>query len=52
LFTALAAFCKPALSDTGLPPQLRGVSLQQRLNQQIPLDLYFRDESGKQVQLK
>jgi protein SCO1/2 len=34
-----------------LPPQLNGVGIEQRLNQRIPLNLMFRDESGQTVQL-
>lgn len=33
------------------PPGLKNVGIEQRLNQQLPLDLSFRDESGKTVQL-
>ena len=33
------------------PPQLRGVGIDQRLNNQVPLDLKFRDESGQTVTL-
>jgi len=33
------------------PPQLRGVGIDQRLNQQVPLDLKFRDETGRTVTL-
>ncbi len=33
------------------PPQLKGVGFDQRLNQQVPLDTVFTDETGKQVQL-
>lgn len=33
------------------PPGLKNVGIEQRLNQQLPLDLTFRDESGKTVQL-
>jgi protein SCO1 len=33
------------------PPQLRGVGIDQRLNNQVPLDLKFRDESGRTVTL-
>jgi protein SCO1/2 len=33
------------------PAGLENVGIQQRLQQQIPLDLTFRDESGKSVQL-
>jgi len=33
------------------PPQLRGVGIDQRLNNQVPLDLKFRDEAGHTVAL-
>jgi protein SCO1/2 len=33
------------------PPGLKQVGIEQRLNEQIPADLSFRDESGKQVRL-
>jgi protein SCO1/2 len=33
------------------PPQLRGVGIDQRLNNQVPLDLKFRDETGQTVTL-
>jgi protein SCO1/2 len=34
-----------------LPPQLRGVGIDQRLNNQVPLDLKFRDETGQTITL-
>jgi len=34
-----------------LPPGLRNVSLEQRLNQQVPLNLTFRDDSGREMPL-
>jgi len=34
-----------------LPPGLRNVSLEQKLNQQVPLDLSFRDDAGRQLPL-
>ncbi|MDD5543168.1 MAG: SCO family protein [Acidobacteriia bacterium] len=34
-----------------LPAQLQGIGIDQRLNEAVPLDLKFRDESGKEVQL-
>ncbi len=37
---------------TQLPPQLSNVAIEQKLNQQVPLDLTFRDASGRTVQLK
>jgi protein SCO1/2 len=33
------------------PPGLKNVGIEQRLNEQLPLDLSFRDETGKTVQL-
>jgi protein SCO1 len=39
------------LNSKQVPPQLRGVGIDQRLSAQIPLDLPFRDASGKAVQL-
>ncbi|HEX3183288.1 MAG TPA: SCO family protein [Pyrinomonadaceae bacterium] len=37
--------------STGLPTALRDVRIDQKLNQQLPLDLVFRDESGQEVKL-
>jgi protein SCO1/2 len=37
--------------QSGLPPALRDVAIEQRLNQQLPLDLTFRDEGGESVKL-
>jgi len=37
--------------STGLPTALRDVRIEQKLNQQLPLDLVFRDESGQSVKL-
>jgi protein SCO1 len=37
--------------DNTRPTALRDVAFEQKLNQQVPLDLEFRDESGKNVQL-
>jgi protein SCO1/2 len=34
-----------------LPVGLRGVNIEQRLNQQVPLDLVFRDEFGRSLPL-
>lgn len=36
---------------TPLPPALEGVGIEQRLNQQLPLDLVFNDEYGRSVPL-
>lgn len=37
--------------STGLPTALRDVRIEQKLDQQLPLDLEFRDESGQPVKL-
>ena len=37
--------------STGLPTALRDVKFEQKLDQQLPLDLVFRDENGNQVKL-
>lgn len=54
----LIAFTTPALGQIvteppaeRLPPQLGKVGIEQRLNQQIPLNLPFRDELGQTVTL-
>ena len=36
---------------TGLPVALRDVGIEQKLNQQLPLELVFRDENGQEVKL-
>ena len=38
-------------SSTGLPTALRDVRIEQKLDQQLPLDLVFRDENGQDVKL-
>jgi protein SCO1/2 len=40
-----------ARAPSGLPKALNGVGIDQKLNDQLPLDLAFRDESGKDVKL-
>lgn len=37
--------------STGLPTALQDVKIEQKLDQQLPLDLVFRDESGREVKL-
>ncbi|HZQ90181.1 MAG TPA: SCO family protein [Terriglobales bacterium] len=37
--------------DDPKPPMLQDIGLDQRLNQQVPLDLVFRDEGGREVKL-
>jgi len=36
---------------TGLPAVLKTVGIEQRLNEQVPLDAVFKDETGQQVRL-
>ena len=38
-------------SSNGLPTALRDVRIEQKLDQQLPLDLAFRDENGQSVRL-
>jgi protein SCO1/2 len=40
-----------AATENGLPTALREVKIEQRLNEQLPLDLEFKDEAGRTVQL-
>ena len=39
-------------SSSGLPTQLQNVGFEPQLNAQLPLDVNFRDESGREVQLR
>jgi protein SCO1/2 len=41
----------PAAAQSGLPPTLRAVGFDQKLNEQVPLDLAFKDETGQPVRL-
>jgi protein SCO1/2 len=41
----------PKISAQTLPPDLGNVSIEQKLNAQVPLDLSFRDEFGQTVKL-
>jgi protein SCO1/2 len=38
-------------APTGLPKALTGVGIDQKLNEQLPLDLMFRNENGDEVKL-
>jgi protein SCO1/2 len=42
---------RPGDNSKALPPLLQGIGIDQRLNEQVPLDLQFRDETGKAVRL-
>ena len=39
-------------SGSGLPAALRDVKIEQRLNESVPLDLKFNDETGRPVELR
>ena len=41
----------PAGAQSGLPPDLQEVGIDQRLGDQVPRDLFFRDETGNPVRL-
>jgi protein SCO1/2 len=41
----------PIWAETGLPPALQDVGIDQRLNAQVPADLQFQDETGKTVRI-
>jgi protein SCO1/2 len=40
-----------ARAPSGLPPALATVGIDQKLNEQLPLDLRFKDEQGREVKL-
>src|SRR5712671_4574600 len=55
LSTAAAAQTIPdsvGKSSSGLPTQLQNVGFEPQLNAQLPLDVNFRDESGRDVRLR
>ena len=55
LFLGFLAVCGApgarADNSKDFPPLLQGIGIDQRLNEQVPLDLQFRDEAGKTVTL-
>lgn len=48
---AVAQYFTPPETKTVAPPGLAGVGIDQRLNEQVPLNLVFRDEQGNRVKL-
>ncbi|HVT28174.1 MAG TPA: SCO family protein, partial [Lacipirellulaceae bacterium] len=48
---AVLAICIVTNTFAYTPPALKGIGFDQRLNQQVPLDTVFTDETGKQVHL-
>jgi protein SCO1/2 len=53
LLACIVAALLPAAAraEPTLPPLLREIGLEQRLNEHVPLDLAFRDEAGHDVRL-
>jgi protein SCO1/2 len=54
LLLAGAFLCSPqrrAQAESALPQILKGVGFDQKLNESIPLDVPFRDETGREVKL-
>ena len=47
----LAVTVSTAMADSTRPAALQGVGIDQRLNDQVPLNLAFRDETGNAVKL-
>ena len=47
----IARATEHASGQNNLPPVLRDVGIDQKLNNQVPLDLVFRDETGNAVRL-
>ncbi|HZG53915.1 MAG TPA: hypothetical protein VEZ40_17555, partial [Pyrinomonadaceae bacterium] len=50
--TVLGQYAQPpqrGVSSNDVPSVLRDIGIEQRLNEQVPLDLNFRDEAGRTV---
>jgi protein SCO1/2 len=52
LLALLVPAGRPAFAQRTVPPVLSQVRIDQRLNEQLPLDAEFRDETGKSVKLQ
>ena len=52
VLAAVATVAQTAPVEDTRPPLVRNVGIDQRLNQQLPLDLVFRDEAGRAVPLR
>ena len=52
LVIAVLALARPLAADEARPPALRDVGVDQHLGAPLPLDLPFRDESGRTVALR
>ena len=55
LVTVFGQYGRPpqsAMPEGGTPDVLKAVKIEQRLNEQLPLDASFRDETGRTIQLR
>ncbi|MEM7392530.1 MAG: SCO family protein, partial [Verrucomicrobiota bacterium] len=52
LTTSLVSFSDTDVPAKGVPPDVKEISFEQKLNSQVPLDLKFRDSNGKHVTLQ
>jgi protein SCO1/2 len=54
IFAGAAVWAEPPATtyQPGLPPALKDIGIDQKLNNQVPLDLTFRDEHGQIVKLE
>src|SRR5262245_55018194 len=52
LLFAVLCWASPATAQDPTPRVLSGADIEQRLNEAVPLDLTFRDETGRTVQLR
>jgi protein SCO1/2 len=53
-FTAFGQYAQPpqgGVSSNDVPLALKDISIEQRLGEQVPLDINFRDETGRSVRL-
>ena len=51
LIILMLGFARTSRADDNRPAALQGVGIDQRLNEQVPLNLLFHDETGKLVRL-
>lgn len=51
VFLALLSITRPCQAQRTLPASLQDVGFDQKLNEQVPLDLEFSDEAGRTVRL-
>lgn len=52
LIVSILCIASACFSANTVPPELKGIKIEQRLNASIPLDVKFLDESGRPVTLR